>query len=66
MCLTGSFLIETIFDINGIGLLGYNSLMDRDYTVVMGVLTLTGVITLMGGILSDFFVALTDPRVRFE
>ena len=40
--LTGSFLIERIFDINGIGLLGYESLVDRDYPVVMGILVLTG------------------------
>lgn len=64
--LTGSFLIESIFDIDGFGLLGYSSLLDRDYVVVMGVLTLTGLLTLLGNILSDFFVALTDPRVRFE
>lgn len=64
--LTGSFLIESIFDIEGFGLLGYESLLDRDYPVVMGVLVLTALATLVGNILSDFFVALTDPRVRFE
>lgn len=64
--LTGQFIIETIFDIDGLGLLGYNSLMDRDYTVIMGVLTLTALLTLLGNILSDFLVAMTDPRVRFE
>ena len=63
---TGSFLIESIFDIDGFGLLGYQSLLDRDYPVVMGVLVVTGLVTLLGNILSDFFVALTDPRVRFE
>jgi microcin C transport system permease protein len=64
--LTGTFLIEYIFDIDGIGLLGYNSLMDRDYPVVMGVLFLTALLTLLGGVLSDFLVAMTDPRVRFD
>lgn len=64
--LTGSFLIETIFDIDGFGLLGYQSALDRDYPVVMGVLTLTALATLVGNILSDFLVALTDPRVRFD
>jgi microcin C transport system permease protein len=62
----GSFLIESIFDIDGFGLLGYQSLLDRDYPVVMGVLVFTALLTLMGNILSDFFVALTDPRVRFD
>ncbi|HCN31317.1 MAG TPA: peptide ABC transporter permease [Verrucomicrobiales bacterium] len=64
--IAGSFLIESIFDINGFGLLGYQSLLDRDYPVVMGQLVIVGVLTLLGNILSDFFVALTDPRVRFE
>lgn len=61
----GSFLIETIFDINGFGLLGYNSILDRDYPVVMGVLLITSVLLLLGNIISDALVALADPRVKF-
>jgi microcin C transport system permease protein len=61
----GSFLIETIFDIDGFGLLGYTSTLDRDYPVVMGVLLLTSLLLLLGNILSDVLVALVDPRVRF-
>jgi microcin C transport system permease protein len=61
----GSFLIETIFDINGFGLLGYNSILDRDYPVVMGVLLITSVLLLLGNIISDALVALVDPRVKF-
>ena len=63
---TGSFLIETIFDIDGFGLLGFNSVIDRDYPVVMGVLTLSATLMLIGNVLSDALVALVDPRVRFE
>ena len=63
---TGSFLIETIFDIDGFGLLGFNSVIDRDYPVVMGILTLSASLMLLGNILSDALVALVDPRVRFE
>ncbi len=63
---TGSFLIETIFDIDGFGLLGFNSVIDRDYPVVMGVLTLSASLMLLGNVLSDALVALVDPRVRFE
>ncbi|MDG1325169.1 MAG: ABC transporter permease, partial [Opitutales bacterium] len=63
---TGSFLIETIFDIDGFGLLGFNSVIDRDYPVVMGVLTLSATLMLLGNILSDALVAMVDPRVRFE
>ena len=63
---TGSFLIETIFDIDGFGLLGFNSVIDRDYPVVMGVLTLSAFLMLLGNVLSDALVAVVDPRVRFE
>lgn len=63
---TGSFLIETIFDIDGFGLLGYTSIIDRDYPVVMGVLLITAFLILLGNILSDMLVALVDPRVRFK
>ncbi len=61
----GSFLIEKIFDIDGFGLLGYTSILDRDYPVVMGVLLLTSALLLIGNILSDVLVAVVDPRVKF-
>jgi microcin C transport system permease protein len=61
----GSFLIEKIFDIEGFGLLGYTSILDRDYPVVMGVLLLTSLLLLLGNIISDVLVALVDPRVKF-
>jgi microcin C transport system permease protein len=62
----GSILIERIFDINGFGMLSYQSILDRDYPLVMGVLVITTFLMLLGNILSDFFVALTDPRIRFK
>ncbi|ROR99988.1 microcin C transport system permease protein [Sinobacterium caligoides] len=64
--LGGSFLIEAIFNIDGMGLLGYESVLERDYPVVMGILAISALLFLLGNILSDFFVALVDPRVRFE
>ena len=63
--LTGSFLIETIFNIEGLGLLGYESIVQRDYPVVMGVLVMSSILFLLGNILSDICVALVDPRVKF-
>jgi microcin C transport system permease protein len=63
--LSGSFLIENIFDINGFGLLGYTSTLDRDYPVVMGVLLLSSLLLLVGNLISDALVALADPRIRF-
>ncbi len=64
--LSGSFLIESIFNIDGIGLLGYESIIKRDYPVVMGILVISSLLYLLGNILSDICVALTDPRVKFE
>ncbi len=65
LLVSGSFLIETIFDIDGFGLLGLNSIFDRDYPVVMGVVLLASLLLLIGNILSDLLVALVDPRIRF-
>lgn len=63
--LTGSFLIEKIFNIDGFGLLGYESLVERDYPVVMGILVIGSLLSLIGNILSDICVALVDPRIKF-
>jgi microcin C transport system permease protein len=62
----GSFLVEFIFDINGMGLLGYTSVVDRDYPTVMGVLLVSSLLLLLGHILADVLVALVDPRIRFK
>jgi len=64
--LTGSFLIEKVFNVNGMGLLGYESVVERDYPVVMGILVISSLLLLIGNILSDICVAIVDPRVRFE
>jgi microcin C transport system permease protein len=63
--IAGSFLIEKIFNINGFGLLGYESVLERDYPVVMGILVIAAFLQLFGNILSDICVAIADPRVRF-
>lgn len=65
LLLGGSFLIETIFNIDGIGLLGFESVLERDYPVVMGILVISSLLFLVGNILSDICVALVDPRIRF-
>ena len=64
--LMGSFLIEKVFNINGMGLLGYESILDRDYPVVMGILVISSLLFMVGNILSDLCVAAVDPRVRFK
>lgn len=63
---TGSILIELIFEINGFGLMSFESVQHRDYPLVMGILVIDVVVLMLGNILSDFFVALADPRIRFE
>lgn len=63
--LTGSFLIEKIFNIDGIGLLGWESLVERDYPVVMGILVISSLLYMLGNIFSDICVAIVDPRVKF-
>ena len=65
LILTGSFLIERIFNIDGFGLLGYESLVQRDYPTVMGILVISSLLFLVGNILSDICVAFVDPRVKF-
>jgi microcin C transport system permease protein len=65
LILTGSFLIERIYNIDGFGLLGYESLVERDYPVVMGILVLSSLLFMIGNILSDICVAIVDPRVKF-
>ena len=63
--MTGSFLIEVIFNIDGIGLLGYEAIMERDYPVVMGLFAINATMLMLGNILSDICVAAVDPRVKF-
>jgi microcin C transport system permease protein len=64
--LTGSFLIEYTFDIDGIGLLSYDALVHRDFPVFLGLLTLSSLVLLIGNILSDLCLAAVDPRIRFQ
>lgn len=66
LILTGSFLIEVIFDIDGFGLLGFSSIVDRDYPVVMGILLVSSLLLLVGNIISDALVAVIDPRIQFN
>lgn len=66
LLVSGSFLIEFIFDIDGFGLLGLNAVFDRDYPIVMGTVLIGSLLLLIGNIISDFLVALVDPRIRFN
>jgi microcin C transport system permease protein len=63
---TGSLLIETIFSLDGLGLLSYESVITRDYPVVLGTLYLITLFGLAAKLLSDLAYVLIDPRIQFE
>jgi len=63
---TGSLLIETIFSLDGLGLLGFESVINRDYPVVFATLWFFSLIGLTFGILSDLMYVIVDPRIDFE
>ena len=60
----GSVIFETIFAIPGMGKLFYDSVMMRDYPLIMGVLVIGAVLTLVGNLIADISYALADPRIR--
>ena len=63
---TGSLLIETLFSLDGLGLLSYESVIKRDYPVVMGTLYFFSLIGLFAKLLNDLMYVWVDPRVQFE
>ncbi len=63
---TGSLLIETLFSLDGLGLLSYESVIRRDYPVVLGTLYLFTLIGLVTKLVSDLSYVWVDPRVRFD
>ena len=62
----GSLLIEQIFQLDGIGLLGFNAVKQRDYNVLMGLVFLQSVLMLLGKLISDLTYVLIDPRIDFK
>lgn len=63
---TGSLLIETLFSLDGLGLLSYESIISRDYPVVMATLFFFALLALVSNLLSDLSLVLVDPRISFE
>ena len=63
---TGSLLIETLFSLDGLGLLSYESVIRRDYPVVLGTLYLFTLIGLLTKLVSDLMYVWVDPRVKFD
>jgi peptide/nickel transport system permease protein len=63
--LGGSVVVEQIFTIPGLGLLGYNAVIERDYPIVMAILTISAVLTMLGVLFSDITYSIIDPRIAF-
>jgi microcin C transport system permease protein len=62
----GSLLLETIFQLDGIGLLSYKSVLSRDYNVIMGLVFIQSALFLLGNVLSDIAYVIVDPRIDFQ
>lgn len=64
--LAGSLIIERLFNLDGIGLLGYQSVLARDYNVIMGLTFISSLVLVFGRILTDVVYVLVDPRIDFK
>ncbi len=62
----GSVLVETIFNVPGMGLYAFEGLVSRDYNIVMATVTISSFMTLLGFLLSDILYAVVDPRIAYE
>ena len=62
----GSVIIETIFAYPGMGRLGYDAIMSRDYNLIMAITVITAFLTVLGNLLADTLYAYVDPRIRYR
>jgi microcin C transport system permease protein len=62
----GSMIIETIFEIRGMGLMSLEALQGQDYSIFMAMIVITAGIQLIGNLISDFCYMLIDPRINFD
>ena len=62
---SGSILIETVFNLDGIGLLSINSVSARDYNVLMGLIFFQSLLLLVGRLVTDLLYVVIDPRIDF-
>ena len=64
--LGGAVVIERVFSWPGIGRIAIDAVSARDYPIVMGTVIFSAVIVIIGNLLTDFFLVLVDPRIRFD
>jgi microcin C transport system permease protein len=62
----GSLILESVFQLDGMGLLGFKSILQRDYNVLMGLMFIESLLLLIGNLLSDLAYVAVDPRIDFE
>ncbi len=62
----GSLLLEKVFQLDGIGLLSFTSILSRDYNVIMGLVFIQSLLMLIGNIVSDILYTIVDPRIDFK
>ncbi len=62
----GSIIIETVYNIDGMGLLSYKSILSRDYNVIMALIFIQAVLAMLGRLISDLTYVLVDPRIDFK
>ena len=63
---SGALIVEMVFNYPGMGLLFWNAAQNRDYPVLLGIVTLVGVLTILGNLLADLLYGVVDPRIKYE
>ncbi|MGL4184779.1 MAG: ABC transporter permease subunit, partial [Thiotrichaceae bacterium] len=63
---SGSVIVENIFSINGMGQLAVEAVQFRDRELVLAITWISGLLTLIGYLIADFFYTIADPRVSYE
>ena len=66
MFFAGSMLLEMIFNLDGIGLMSYQAVLERDYNLLMGSMFIQSSLMLAGNLLSDLAYMVVDPRINFS
>jgi peptide/nickel transport system permease protein len=65
LILTGTLIIEQVFNWPGAGLEYYQAALSNDYEVMLGITVLVGVVTVVGNLIADIGYAILDPRIRY-
>ncbi len=61
----GALFVEVVFNYPGMGLLFWNAALQRDYPIILGIVVLTGMLTIVGNLLADLLYGLIDPRIKY-